>query len=55
MVSVGADRYRPQSPPWPVITHEQLQDLAGATVATDCGTGYLPRAVEVVLHRVDER
>ncbi|WP_331739637.1 hypothetical protein OG613_44165 (plasmid) [Streptomyces sp. NBC_00015] len=42
----GADRYRPHGPSWSVITHEQLQDLVGATVATDRGAGYVPRPAE---------
>ena len=46
VVFAGADRYRPQGPRWSVITHEQLQDLVGATVATDRGDGYVPLAVE---------
>ncbi|MYZ41040.1 MULTISPECIES: hypothetical protein, partial [unclassified Streptomyces] len=46
VVFAGADRYRPHGPRWSVITHEELQDLVGATVATDRGTGYAPRAVE---------
>ncbi|MDT0385962.1 hypothetical protein [Streptomyces dubilierae] len=45
VVFAGADRYRPHGPRWSVITDEQLQDLVGATVATDRGTGYMPRAV----------
>jgi hypothetical protein len=46
VVFAGTDRYRPHGPRWSVITHERLQELVGATVATDRGTGYVPRAVE---------
>jgi hypothetical protein len=42
----GADRYRPHGPRWSAITHEELQDLVGATVATDRGAGYVPRPAE---------
>ncbi|MER6563185.1 hypothetical protein ABT300_36735 [Streptomyces sp. NPDC001027] len=42
----GADRYRPHGPRWSVITHEELQDTVGATVATDRGAGYVPRPTE---------
>jgi len=47
VVFAGADRYRPQGPRWLAITHKQLQDLVGAPVATDRGTGYTPRPAEV--------
>ncbi|MFM9633282.1 MULTISPECIES: hypothetical protein [Streptomyces] len=47
VVFAGADRYRPHGPHWSAITHEQLQDLVGAPVATDRGTGYVPRPAEV--------
>ncbi|MFF1407665.1 hypothetical protein [Streptomyces sp. NPDC058294] len=46
VVFAGADRYRPQGPRWSPITHEELQDLVGATVVTDRGAGYLPRPAE---------
>ncbi|WP_328863100.1 hypothetical protein [Streptomyces sp. NBC_00306] len=46
MLVPSADRYRPRDPRWSVVTHEQLQDLVGAPVATDRGAGYLPRAAE---------
>ncbi|MDX3695026.1 hypothetical protein PV726_32750 [Streptomyces europaeiscabiei] len=39
-------RYRPRGPKWSVITHEQLQDLVGAPVATDRGADYVPHAAE---------
>lgn len=42
----GADRYRPRGLRWSVITHEQLQDLVGAPVATDRGAGYVPCPAE---------
>ncbi|MGW7196210.1 hypothetical protein [Streptomyces chryseus] len=41
-----ADRYRPRGPRWSAITHEQLQDLVGAAVATDRGAGHMPRIEE---------
>ncbi|MFJ6355163.1 hypothetical protein ACIQKB_37610 [Streptomyces sp. NPDC092046] len=44
----SADRYRPSGPRWTAITHEQLQDLVGAPVATDRGTGSMPRPAERV-------
>jgi hypothetical protein len=46
VVFAGADRYRPRGPGWSVITYVQLQDLVGAPVATDRGTGYVPRPAE---------
>ncbi|MFF8601757.1 hypothetical protein ACF065_27050 [Streptomyces sp. NPDC015232] len=46
VVFTDADRYRPRGPKWRVITHEELQDLVGASVATDRGAGYMPRAAE---------
>ncbi|GAA4031002.1 hypothetical protein [Streptomyces plumbiresistens] len=46
VVFAEADRYRPRGPKWSVITHEQLQDLVGVSVATDRGASYVPRAVE---------
>ncbi|WP_329167301.1 hypothetical protein OHB49_44430 (plasmid) [Streptomyces sp. NBC_01717] len=46
VVFAEADRYRPRGPRWSVITHEQLQDLVGAPVATDRGAGYVPRPKE---------
>jgi hypothetical protein len=46
VVFADADRYRPRDPHWSAITHEQLQDLVGAPVATDRGADYVPRAVE---------
>ncbi|MCX4783881.1 MULTISPECIES: hypothetical protein [unclassified Streptomyces] len=46
VVFAGADRYRPHGPRWSVITEEELQDLLGATVATDRGADYVPRPAE---------
>ncbi|MFE1476485.1 hypothetical protein ACFW6N_21865 [Streptomyces cyaneofuscatus] len=46
VVFAGADRYRPHGPSWSAMTDEELQDLVGAPVATDRGTGYVPRAAE---------
>ncbi|GGS29285.1 hypothetical protein Snoj_25580 [Streptomyces nojiriensis] len=46
VVFAGADRCRPSGPRWRTITHEQLQDLVGAPVATDRGAGYVPRPAE---------
>ncbi|MFM9452501.1 hypothetical protein [Streptomyces europaeiscabiei] len=46
VVFAEADRYRPRGPKWSVITHEQLQDLVGAPVATDRGADYVPHAAE---------
>jgi hypothetical protein len=46
VVFAGADRYCPRGPKWSVITDEELQDLVGATVATDRGAGYVPRPAE---------
>lgn len=43
MTFAGADRHRPHGP---AITHEQLQDLVGAEVATGRGAGYVPHPVE---------
>ncbi|MFJ3182342.1 hypothetical protein ACIPJN_28675 [Streptomyces sp. NPDC086796] len=45
VVFAGADGYRPNGPRWRAITHEELQDLAGAPVATD-RAGYVPRPAE---------
>ncbi|MFK0142450.1 hypothetical protein [Streptomyces murinus] len=47
VVFAGADGYRPCGPRWTAITHEELQDLAGAPVAADRGDGYVPRPAEV--------
>ncbi|MCG7528565.1 hypothetical protein MHW47_29500 [Streptomyces sp. OfavH-34-F] len=46
VVFAGADGYRPSGPRWKAITHEELQDLVGAPVATDRGSGYVPRPAE---------
>ncbi|MFI0169502.1 hypothetical protein [Streptomyces sp. NPDC017095] len=46
VVFAGAERYRPRSPKWSAITHDQLQGLVGAPVAADRGAGYVPRPAE---------
>jgi hypothetical protein len=46
VVFTETDRYRPRIPKWSVISHEELQDLVGATVAADRGAGYVPRPAE---------
>ncbi|MFD3334630.1 hypothetical protein ACFWV1_18520 [Streptomyces sp. NPDC058700] len=45
VVFAGTEGYLPRRPRWSLITLEQLQDLVGAPVATDRGTGYVPRPV----------
>ncbi|MES9520809.1 hypothetical protein [Streptomyces capoamus] len=46
VVFAGADGYRPHRPRWTALTHEELEELVGAEVATDRGTGYVPRPAE---------
>ncbi|MFF8994502.1 hypothetical protein ACF09H_32180 [Streptomyces sp. NPDC014983] len=46
VVFAGADGYRPHGPRWTALTHEELEDLVGAEVATDRGAGYVPRPAE---------
>ncbi|MFF1278838.1 hypothetical protein ACFVZC_36620 [Streptomyces marokkonensis] len=46
VVFAGADGYRPHGPRWTALTHEELEDLVGAEVATDRGVGYVQRPAE---------
>ncbi|WP_446046438.1 hypothetical protein [Streptomyces olivaceus] len=46
VVFAGADGYRPHGPRWTAITHQELEDMVGAEVASDRGDGYVPRPAD---------
>ncbi|MEV5177972.1 hypothetical protein AB0L10_44870 [Streptomyces flaveolus] len=55
VVFAGADGYRPHGPHWTTLTHEQLEELVGAKVATDRGASYVPRPAEAEPRPVFEK